>query len=234
LARRGARVVEAPVIAFQDPSSWQHVDDAIARLDTYDWVIFTSANAVERFTQRLRALSGSVAALGRRGVFAIGPATTEALRSHGVPGVMISSVSRAEGLLERLKAAGSPSGRRVLLPRAESARELLPDELRRHGAVVDVVTVYRTVFIPVAREVLEMIDRGEIDIVAFTSGSTVAGLVSAVGDAGKLRGMILAALGPITAEAIVERGLSPGVVAAGAGVEQLAEAISEAWRTRNL
>src|SRR5262249_36661622 len=132
----GARVIECPTIHIVPPTTWKPVDDAIRRLNTYNWLLFTSANAVEQFMDRMGSRRPAVP------IAVVGSATGRKLGEWGLKPSLVPEDFRAEGLL-----AAFPSnlvGTRILFPRAEVARELLPEELRRRGATVDVVTVYRT------------------------------------------------------------------------------------------
>src|SRR5204863_834022 len=133
----GARVIECPTIQIVPPKSWKPVDDAIRRLHTYQWLLFTSSNAVEQFMDRMG---------DRRPVIPIavvGSATAAKLSEWELKAALIPKEFRAEGLLESFPE--NLVGTRILFPRAEVARELLPNELRRRGAIVDVVSVYQTV-----------------------------------------------------------------------------------------
>ena len=225
LAARGAEVVEAPVIALADPDDWGPADEAIGRLAAYDWILFTSVNAVERFVGRMELLGVPVARLVSARLAAVGSATAERLRVCGLEGARVPEEFRAEGLLAALRRGEGLSGKRLLLPRAAAAREVLVESLRAEGAVIDVVPVYRTVPVPLTPEVLERLGRGAIDMVTFTSSSTVTSLLDAVGGAPALRGVAVAVIGPVTAATARRRGLEPAVVAARSTIESLVEAI---------
>ena len=136
LEQLGARVLEIPTIEIVPPESWEPVDTAIGKLTEYDWLILTSANAVRCFLDRLddQAVVPPIAVVGSQ--------TARRLQERGLSAALIPDDFRAEGLV-----AAFPedlSGKRILVPRAEVAREYLPDTLRGRGARVDVVTVYRT------------------------------------------------------------------------------------------
>src|SRR5581483_10260749 len=157
-------------IRLAPPASWARLDAAIRRLDRYDAVIFTSANAVERFFVRARRVLGSKPERPPR-LFAIGPRTARALADRGWTGVGMPDRFEGDALARRIRAR---RGWRVLLPRAHRAREALPSALRRRGARVDVVDAYRTV---AHRAGLARIRRalagGGVRYVTFTSSSTV-------------------------------------------------------------
>lgn len=232
LRRRGARVIEAPVIAFEDPWDWSAADDALGRPSAYDWIIFTSANAVDRTLARMLLLGLDVRALEKAALVAIGPATARGLEERGLKPALLPASSRAEGLLD-LMGARTLHGKRVLIPRAEVAREVLPEQLRLMGAVVDVVIVYRTVPVPVARPIRDLLAAHQVDAVTFTSSSTVNNLIAGIGGADLLRGLALAAIGPVTAETVSGHGLIPVIVAPRASVEDLVESISAYFAGRD-
>jgi uroporphyrinogen III methyltransferase / synthase len=223
LSARGARVVEAPVIALEEPEDWSPADLALSHLSDYDITIFTSANSVERFAARMARLGLSAPPTAR--IFAIGPATARALHSVGMTVGLVAPIASAEGVLELLEGEDL-AGVRVLIPRAQVAREILPEQLRRRGARVEVVTVYRTVAVPVEPEVIRMLQSGLVDVATFTSSSAVRHLLTSLGGPEMLNGVEIAVIGPVTARAALEAGLTPTIVPEAAGMEELAEAIA--------
>lgn len=230
LRSRGARVIESPVIGFEDPPDWRPADAAIASLAAYQRLLFTSANAVDRFARRLaaRGLSGDALKERMRGVFvtAIGPATAAAARSViDLPVDEVPSDYRAEGMVRHLEEQGPLAGSRVLLPRAEVAREVLPEALRARGAVVDVVPVYRAVPRPVTEEVKRLLAGGAVDVVTFTSAGTVQHFLAGLA-AGLPERVVVAVIGPVTAAAARALGIEPAIVAPRSTMQDLAEAIA--------
>jgi uroporphyrinogen III methyltransferase/synthase len=195
LSALGAGVVELPTIEIRPPADPAPLDRAIAQLDTYDWLIFTSANGVRFFLDRLDAAPHDLRKLRAR-ICAIGPATRAAVEALHLKVDLMGKEYVAEGMLEAF-AAHDLAGKRILLPRAAVARDLVPAGLARRGARVDVVEAYRTVppehLAAQAREVLE----SRPDCVTFTSSSTVRNLLLAAG-AEALRGIAVASIGPIT------------------------------------
>jgi uroporphyrinogen III methyltransferase/synthase len=186
-----------PTIELRDPESFEPLDRALGRLDQYDWLIFTSANGVERFFRRLESLGRDARAIGGR-VCAIGPATAGELRRHGVRADRTAAEFRAEGLVDAL-AGEELKGRRVLIPRAAVARDLLPKELEARGARVEVVETYRTVASKIDPErIAEVL--GEADIITFTSSSTAQNCPP------ELRALPAASIGPVTTEAATRAG----------------------------
>lgn len=230
LADLGARVFEAPVIGFADPVDWSPADQALRRIDSYDRIILTSVNAAERFHVRLKTLGLKVSA--RRHLIAIGPATAQRLRLLGLTVRSVASDSRAEGILDLLLADGSVAGQRILIPRAEIARALLPNRLREAGATVDVVSVYRTIPIPLSSDILEMLQARKVDVITFTSSSTVTNLLAATGGAGLLSGAVIAVIGPVTDATARAAGLTPEIQAPSAEMAQLAGAIAGYFEKR--
>ncbi len=233
LRKLGARVVELPTIALVPPASWNQVDQAIERLDRYHWVIFTSANGVERFFQRLGKHRVEPALSGRK-VAAIGPATARVLRRHGVRAAVVPGEFRAEGLLAALKDKHW-RGKRVLLARAAEAREILPRELRRRGAKVDVVTVYRTVLPQASRQLAKKVFAGRRpDAIAFTSSSTVKNFFALHGKGWARRaldGVAVATIGPVTSGTARKLGLRVAAEANPYTLLALAQALAEHFRS---
>lgn len=152
----GAEVILCPVLHFVAPDDPDPLQLALEHLESYDWLLFTSPNGVRTFFKALTS-RGDARRLGRAQIGVIGPGTAAALESHGLRPDLIPSRSVAEGLLEAL-AAHPMEGKRVLIPRAQEAREILPEELTRRGAKVDVVPCYKTIM-PEPPPHLEEIDR---------------------------------------------------------------------------
>lgn len=206
----GADVVQFPTIEILPLADYTPVDAAIRDLPGYDWVVFTSVNGVRHFRNRLAACGLDSRALAGRKVAAIGPATADALRVMGIEPDFIPDRYVAEGVVEGMLAHGM-GGKRVLLPRAREAREVLPDELRKAGAVVDVLPVYATV--PGAArkdDVLARMREGRIHCITFGSSSTVDNFLSLV-DADLVKAhpeVKLACIGPVTRKTLEGHGLT--------------------------
>ncbi len=218
LRAQGGEPIECPTIEIVPPDDWTEVDEAIEQLSTYQWLVLTSVNGVKAFMQRLWARGRDARALAGVRVCCIGPRTAEESRAFGIHADLVPDLYQAEGVLDGLKRAGL-SGQRVLLARAAKAREILPDELVRAGAVVRVVKVYKTVVPTVERErVQRMFRDGLIDVVTFASSSAVLNFCQLFGGAGDLKkilnGAIIASIGPITAKTIRDMGLDVHVMAA--------------------
>jgi len=216
LAAAGAEPVELPsleVRVIADPAA---VDDAIARLRTsaYTWAIFTSTNGVRIFFDALADRGCDARVFGRTQVAAIGPATADALGARGVRADLVPERFVAEGLIEAF-AGRVLRGQGVLLPRAKGARDVLIDGLQARGAQVDELLLYEAA-VPVApdAEGLRRLRGGEIDIATFASSSSVRNLIAMLGgDVAALRNVTIAAIGPVTAQAVRAAGLEPAVVA---------------------
>jgi uroporphyrinogen III methyltransferase/synthase len=220
LRRLGADVVLAPTIELREPSDWGPIDEAIARLETYDWLIFTSRNGVERFLARLDASERDLRAVKGR-IAAIGPATAKALSEARLKTDCLPQEFVAESLLKALDT--DLTGKKILIPRAEAAREVLPEGLRQRGASVDVAPVYRTAA-PDASALREALASKRPDWITFTSSSTVRQFVEISGE-DALRGVRIASIGPITSETLGEYGVDATVEADPHTMEGLIRAI---------
>ncbi len=233
LAERGAEVVEFPTLEIRPPPSWKPADRAIARLESYDWVVFTSANGVDAFLGRLWERGRDLRALGKSRLAAIGPATARRLEERGLRVDLQPSEYRAEGILEALH--GRVRGARMLLARAREAREVLPRRLReQEGAHVDVVAVYESRAPRAdASSLRQALERGEIDVVTFTSSSTVRNLARMLGVddlSSTLARCTVACIGPITAATVRQYGLSPGIEPREYTIPALTAALIEHFR----
>ena len=230
LEAAGARVLEAPVIAIAPPPSWEPLDSALAALDTYTWVIFTSVNGVAMVDRRLGARGLTWSAMAGRRVAAIGPATADALAEHGVRADVVPAEYRAEGLVERLRAVMTPADR-VLLPRAAQTRDVLVTELRRLGAHVEEVPAYTTRRAEAGTARLrEALAAGTIDAVTFTSSSTARNFAELFTDDERrawLSRVTVASIGPITAATAAEYGMTTDVMPGEYTIPALAKALAD-------
>ena len=240
LERLGAEVLLLPAVAFAGPEDPGPLDRAIESLGDFDWVLFTSQNAVRFFAQRCRALGlmqsndGWKSAAARPLLAAVGPATAEAAAKQGLPVEFVASQFRGQALAEEL--AGRVAGKKVLLPRSDRAGADLPAALRAAGAEVADVVAYQT-SLPesLAPDVADAIRRGEVDVVSFFSPSAFHNLVEAIG-LETLRNLsgrgALAAIGPVTAGAIRDAGLLVEIEAREATAASLVAAMSEYFAQR--
>lgn len=222
----GAEPVEAAAIAVAPPESWREVDAALRRLNTFQWLVFTSPNGVRHFMGRL-AETGTRLAPGTR-VAAVGPATAEALRASGVHVALMPERHDAEALAEALVGAGMARAR-VLMPRGDLADPELPRRLREAGATVMPLVAYRTVPAALDAEGLQrQLEAGAIDWVLVASGSAIRSLAAALPRPEVLRGVRLASIGPKTSAVIRDLGLAVALEAREATLEGLVEALVEA------
>jgi uroporphyrinogen III methyltransferase/synthase len=229
LAEEGAIPIELPAIEIEPSADPAAVSAAIDALTAghYTWAVLTSANAVELWFEHLRERGLDARAFTRTKVAAIGPATAEALAERGIVADLVPEEYVAEAVVEALRAAQVGPGDQVLVPRAESARPELVEGLRGLGAQVDEVTLYRAAVPEIApAEALSLLREGAIDIVTFTSSSTVRNMAAMLnGHVETLRGPLVACIGPITAKTAEELGLRVDVVASEFTVEALVRAL---------
>ncbi len=221
LASLGAVPVLFPTIEIAPLDDTSQIDQAIASLNRYQWVIFTSANGVDAFWQRLRSLGRAFE--GVRAA-AIGPSTALALQARGVSPDFVPAEYVAEAIVPGL---GDVHGQRILLPRADIARKALVEALVQRGALPDELAVYRTVIARPTPAALAELEKG-IDAATFTSASTVKYFFEILGGRAQeiLRGAVIACIGPITANAARSQGLTVHLVAAEYTVDGLVAALT--------
>ena len=230
----GAEVLTMPVLDVVDPEEFGPLDEAIRGLGHYDWIIFTSTNAVDKFLRRFRVAGGSRDDLLSRCIAAVGSATAHKLRTHGLPPTMVPTDFRAEGLIAEFRELGSAKCRRILLPRAEEAREILPDALRELGCTVDVVVAYRTVPVAPDPKIIKRLREGSVDVLTFTSGAIAGAFLDAIRSKkldphAVMEGALVASIGPITSEALHKLGFEEDVQAADSTMDSLVSAVLEAY-----
>jgi uroporphyrinogen III methyltransferase/synthase len=227
----GAEVLTMPVLELGDPPDLSVVDGAIRRLEAYDWVVFTSTNAVDRFLARPALGDRAVEALSGIKLAAIGIATAERMRECGLGPDLMPGEARGESLIEAFRELGVGAGSRILIPRALRAREVVPEELGAMGADVLVAPVYQTVTVPADSAVLERLREGTIDCVTFTSGAIARTFFSAVEEAGMdphevMGGVAVASVGPVTTGKLTALGFGADIEAPQATMAALADAIA--------
>lgn len=234
LEERGAAAVAIPTIEIVAPESWERADEAISRLGEYGRVIFTSVNGVTFFLGRLKEKTGGVGALEGHPLCAVGPKTRDALTREGLTVDVVPTAHVAEGIIDAL-GDEELAGRKVLLPRAAEGRDVLPEALRARGAEVDVVTVYRNVAPPLsAGEFRALLGEGEVSAITFTSASTVRNFTALFpeGEAGRLvENVAVACIGPITADAARDLGLTPAIMPETYTIAALTEALENFFTT---
>jgi uroporphyrinogen III methyltransferase/synthase len=225
LREQGAHVIELPTIEIRPPDDFGPMDAAIAALENYDWLLFTSANGVRFFIERLDASSKDLRQL-RGKVCAIGPATAERLRSLHIKVDLMPEEYVAESVLKAFE-AHDLAGKRVLLPRAKVARDVIPAELARRGAQVNVVPAYQTVVPEDSAKLAAGIFAGgsKPHWIVFTSSSTVRNFATLC-RVECLRGVRIASIGPVTSRAVEEVGLHVDLEAGRYTMEGLVEALA--------
>jgi uroporphyrinogen III methyltransferase/synthase len=230
LREHGGTPVEVPTIQIAPPSSWEALDRAIAALSSYDWLVFTSVNGVQSFFTRIEQQQSPTNVQTLK-CCAIGPETARQLRARGMQVEVMPTEYRAEAAVEAM-AAFPLQGARVLLPRAAAARDVLPQALAACGARVDVVEAYRTVLPDEALEadVRQLFTQRQIDVVTFTSSSTVTNFAALAPEpdlSALLGDVLVACIGPITAETVRSYGVTPTIVAQDYTIPGLTRAIVE-------
>ena len=237
LTDAGAEPVEAPLIRIEDPEDWGPLDQTITQLDTYDWVIFTSANAVDKFFERLAVFHLEAQTLAGLRIGVVGTVTEKRVKRYGVTVDCRPGRFDADALVEEMQRSYDMNGVRVLFPSADIARETVVAGLSALGAQVTPAVVYRTVSeTSLPPHVFALLERKEIHAVVFTSSSTVKAFVGAVGKdrlAALLSGMIVACMGPITERTATEVGMAVGLVPEEATIPALVEAIIKRMSTCN-
>lgn len=227
LGRLGAEAIEIPAIEVRDPQSWQPLDEAIGRLDEFDFLLFTSANGVWKFLGRLGACDRDVRDLKGLVIGAIGPGTAAELSATGIRADFVPGEYRAEGIIECLKEV-EVRGKRFLIPRAKVARDILPRSLEERGARVEIVEAYETVRPGFPRDELERLLTPVPDAITFTSSSTVINFVGLIENAGLrkiLERTAIASIGPITSETVRRHGLEVAMEATDSTIDGLVEAL---------
>jgi uroporphyrinogen III methyltransferase / synthase len=232
LTELGAECIEFPTIKIVPPLSWDGIDNAIQRLEDYNWLLFTSVNGVEYFFKRLFDSGKDIRSLRDIKVAAIGPKTAEAVLARGINPDLVPDEYRAEAVIEAFKSY-KLKGVNILLPRAVEAREILPDELKQMGAHVDVVEAYRTIMPEEGAEKLAaMLEKGEIDMATFTSSSTIVNFFAMFKDKREnlmqqMKSVAIACIGPITAKTAEDNGLKVTLSPEEYTIEALTAAIVE-------
>ena len=234
LDQLGATVIEAPTMRIVAPEDFAPLDEACAAVGRYDWIVFTSPNGVDYFFQRMQLGPTDTRSLAGVKLCAIGPGTADRLGQHCLrPDVIPAEYSR-ESVVAAMRAAGDLAGKTFLLPRADTAREFLAEELRKAGGLVTEVIAYRTLAIDLERnsepDIYRMLLDRKIDVVTFTSASTVRNFVRLYGVdpvADLLQPVAIASIGPVTAEAALQCGIRTSIMPDEYTIPGLVQAIVE-------
>ena len=233
LAALGAETIEAPMIRIVPPEDPAPLQEAVARASQFDWIVFTSGNAVQMFMETLLAGDQDVRALHGPKLCTVGTSTAEKLTTFGIKVDLVPAEFRAEALVQALAAHGPLDGARVLFPRGDIAREVIGDELRRAGAEVSEIVAYRTIVEDMQREgepdIYGMLLERKIDVVTFTSGSAVRNFAKVYGEEQApdlLRNTEVAVIGPITAHAAEQLGIRVSIQPDSYSIPALVDAIA--------
>ncbi len=227
-----AEPVEVPLLEIRPPANYDALDRALAEVDLYDWLILTSANTVRALVDRAAELMYPLVSVAQLKVAAVGEATAAAAREAGFLVAVVPETYVAEALIECL--AGRTAGQRVLLARAETARDVIPDALRAAGAEVDVVDAYRNVMPDAAPKLLRQALEKGVDAAAFTSSSSATHLAEAARRAGiafPFAGVAAVSIGPITSQTLRELGWEPAAEAKQSDIPGLIAAVERVLRS---
>ncbi|MBI5746158.1 MAG: uroporphyrinogen-III C-methyltransferase [Nitrospirae bacterium] len=232
----GAEPIEFPTIQVIPPDSWDELDKAVDEIRGFEWIIFTSINGVRFFFERLNR-KGDLRLLYGIKICAIGPQTASEIQRYGLAPDLIPKEYRAEAIIEEM-GREDIAGKRMLLPRAEIAREILPQELSRMGARIKVVTAYKTIKPEEDLErVRELLKNKEISVITFTSSSTVKNFLEMF-NKGEVMGLIdgtaVACIGPITAKTAEDLGIRTDIMPSKYTMPELTEAIVTYFSKRGI
>ncbi|OLD20150.1 MAG: uroporphyrinogen-III C-methyltransferase [Acidobacteria bacterium 13_1_40CM_3_65_5] len=240
LEAMGAETIEAPMIRIVPPEDYGPLDEACAQAGRFNWIIFSSAHAVDAFVERVLAGPRDLRSLNGAKLCGVGPATGERLARYGLKVDLTPSEYRAEGILRALSETDDVRGLKILLPRADIGREIVADELRKQGAEVTEVIAYRTTAVEAEREgepdIYRMLLEHRIDVVTFASASAVRSFVRVLGTepaADLLSATIVASIGPVTAEAASQFNIKTTIMPALYTIPALVDAIVEYFQKQS-
>jgi uroporphyrinogen III methyltransferase/synthase len=233
LSELGAECLEYPTITIEPPADWAPLDQALDHIAEYDWLIFTSVNGVKFFFERLFGRGRDVRALGRIGTAAIGPTTAAKLFEFGLTSDIVPESYQAESVVAAFEKK-DVAGQKILLPRASEARPILPEQLSKMGAVVDEVPVYRTrPAADRAERLIEQLETGSIDMITFTSSSTVTNFKSLLPRdrfAELIKPVTIASIGPVTSATARKLGFEVHLTADSFTIPGLVESVVRHYR----
>jgi uroporphyrinogen III methyltransferase/synthase len=237
LAALGAEAIEAPMLRFAPPDDYEPLDEAVARIGSFAWIVFTTPNAVEHVLARVAAGAGDLRALKDVRLCVVGAATDDRLRRYRLKADLVPADSHPEAVAQALSAACTLAGSAVLVPRADAGRELFAQELRSAGADVTEVIAFRMIVAEPEREgepdIYRMLLDRRIDTVTFTSASAVRTFVHVIGEdqaADLLQQTTVACIGPVTAEAAAQLGIVTRIMPPEYTVEALVEALVQHYQ----
>lgn len=230
----GGEAIEFPTIKIVENNDFKDIDRAIGEVDKYKWIIFTSVNGVKYFFDRMKKLDFDIRLLKKAKLCAIGPATAKALDDMGLMVEYVPEEYRAEAIVDILKDKIQP-GDHVLLPRADIARKILVEELRKLGANVNNIAIYKTVIPNHDRgELIKLLKEKSIDVITFTSSSTARNFCEILGkdNLNLIKGITIAAIGPITADTSKELEVKVDIIAKEYNIPGLVNAILEHYKKK--
>ncbi len=235
LEEMGAEIIEFHTIRIVPPDNWTEMDNAIKNIESYNWLVLTSANGVKFFFQRLFEKDRDIRDLKGIKICAVGAKTAEAINRYGIKVDLVPGEFNAEGLIEAFckQYAGvlhaTPlQGVKFLLPRAETAREIFPQKVRELGGQIDVVTAYRAVKPEIhGKRIKRFLKEGRITIATFTSAATFNNFLEIAGEDADslLKDVAIAVIGPVTARAIEKAGLRVSIMPEEATIEAMVREI---------
>ena len=233
LERKGAGCIECPTIEVRMVEDLSILDEAIGRMQEFDWIIFSSTNAVKFFFARIDQLGKDIRALGNTKLAAVGASTADFIRRLHLKVDAVPEDFRAEGLLD-LFGQQDVKGKKVLIPRAVVAREVLPKGLSAMGMDVTVAPLYETIPPEIAPQTLELLEEEEIDVVTFTSSSTVKNFFKTVPEnvVNRITTVSkIACIGPVTARTARNMGLEVHIMPEKSTVPALVDAIENSFHS---
>ena len=237
LRQRGAVVVKCPTIHLVPPQQWHEVDAAISTIPSFDWLILTSTNGVRFFFARLQELGHGIHDLQSCKICAVGPKTAEALLALGITPDLVPAQFTGEGVVAAFEKIDL-KGRKVLFPKADGARDLIPEKLAGMGAILHDPVLYRNLMPDsLPDEARKALENHQLDAVIFSSPSTVRNLAILAGGAerfaGLLAGLVVASIGPVTTKACQKLGITVAVEPEKATLEDLVEALERVFERSN-
>ncbi|HMI50645.1 MAG TPA: uroporphyrinogen-III synthase [Candidatus Saccharimonadales bacterium] len=238
LTQRGAHVTAIPLVEFAEPADWAPLDYHLAQLAAFDWLLFTSENAVHAVAARMQARKLALPAKPSQQVAAVGPATAAAAQAAGFPVTHQAHTHSGLALARELKY--SVNQQSIFLPRSDRARRDLPEALKSFGARVTEVTAYRTICpMDVTKEKLRTVLAGSADAILFFSPSAVENFVQTLGcnfsnlpEGQSELGIVLSAVGPITAAALTDAGSKHPITSPDTTPLSVVESLEKFFATR--
>lgn len=232
----GAEIFEFPTIKIAPPESYQELDDAITHIESYNWMIFTSANGFKYFIQRLLDEGKDIRDLKGIKICAIGTKTSEKIKNYGIKVDLIPEEFNAEGLIKAFTKGQGARGKgqelegiKILLPRAEVAREIFPQKVRELGGEIDTPVAYRVIKPEKhGKRLKRFLKEGRISVATFTSAATFHNFMDIMGEEAIdfLKGVTIAAIGPVTAKAVEKAGLNVSIMPKEATIKAMVDEIS--------